>query len=165
MAASNNNNENKGFITQSELKNFIFIGGVVLAGVIYVLNMQTELQMLKVEIQHMKEMIKELHDTQVGSKSKLSAIPYSNDADNKGSFDLIGMLHEIEVDVVEDILQASPFEGVDVALDNTSSRSNREGTNEESEGAEGETVVEDIVLYHDRKRYVGGKLVEEGNVG
>lgn len=163
MVASNNNNENKGFITQSELKNFIFIGGVVLAGIIYVLNMQTELQVLKSEIQHMKEMIKELHDAQVGPKSKISAIPYSNDADNKGSFDIIGMLHDIESDVVEDILQASSFEGVDVALGETSSRDNREGANEESEGAE--TVIEDIVLYHDRKRYVGCMLVEEGNVG
>lgn len=163
MAASNNNNENKGFITQSELKNFIFIGGVVLAGVIYVLNMQTELQVLKSEIQHMKEMIKELHDAQVGPKSKISAIPYSNDADNKGSFDIIGMLHDIESDVVEDILQASPFEGVDVALAETSG--DREGANEESKGTEGETVIEDIVLYHDRKRYVGGMLVEEGSVG
>jgi hypothetical protein len=160
MVASNNNNENKGFITQSELKNFIFIGGVVLAGIIYVLNMQTELQVLKSEIQHMKEMIKELHDAQVGPKSKISAIPYSNDADNKGSFDIIGMLHDIESDVVEDILQASPFEGVDVALAETGG--DREA-NEESEGAE--TVIEDIVLYHDRKRYVGCMLVEEGNVG
>ena len=154
--AATNNNENKGFITQSELKNFIFIGGVVLAGVIYVLNMQTELQVLKSEIQHMKEMIKEMHDAQVGSKSKISAIPYSDKNDNKGSFDLIGMLHDIESDIVNDIVTAG-IESVDTGLDVAETSRGLGGTEEEVP-----TDIEDIVLYHDRKRYVGGVLVTEG---
>lgn len=155
--AATNNNENKGFITQAELKNFIFIGGVVLAGVIYVLNMQTELQVLKSEIQHMKEMIKEMHDAQVGPKSKISAIPYNKNKDSKGSFDLIGMLHDIESDIVNDIVTAG-IESVDTGLDVAGTTSRGLGDTEE----EIPTDIEDIVLYHDRKRYVGGVLVTEG---
>ena len=151
---TSNNNENKGFITQSDLKNFIFIGGVVLAGVIYVLNMQTEIQILKTKIENMEQMIKDIHDQQIGSKSKISALPYSNKNDNK-SFDLVGMLHDIESDILNDIVSTGNLDIDNITLNETGSKESNE---QESEGS----VVEDVVLYHDRKRYIGGMLVEEG---
>jgi hypothetical protein len=134
---------NKGFITQTELKNFIFIGGIVLTGVIYVLNMQTELSLLKNEIQHMKEMIKELHDHQIGARTRISAL--RTKSDESDNFDLIGNLHDIEVEIVDGVINVMKITNA------ANSRRNENNNNENNE--ELPTEMDEVVLYDNRKRY------------
>lgn len=76
-----NSEENGSFITKKDLMNFIYFGSIILGGIMYVQGLKTDIEVMKTEMNTMKEMIKELHEHHLGTLGKTSFNCYGHDDD------------------------------------------------------------------------------------